>query len=325
MKTYTVRLYQENDFETWNAFIDKAKNATFLFNRNFMEYHKDRFTDYSLIVESDNKWVAVLPANLVENQVFSHQGLSYGGLIYGEKIKLAAVLEVFKTVLIFLFKNKVQVFQVKLMPSFYADFPSDELNYALFLAEAKLIRRDTHAIINLQKPFHITKGRMEGVAKANKHTLIVKEETNFELFWNQILIPNLAETHQAKPVHSLQEIQYLHERFPNNIRQFNVYDGDQLVAGTTIFETKNVAHAQYISGNEDKGKLGSVDFLYHHLITSVFHKKNIFDFGISNINEGKTLNGGLSFWKESFGAHIVTQDFYEVNTANFGLLENVLL
>lgn len=325
MKTYTVRLYKEADFENWNAFIDKAKNATFLFHRNFMEYHKDRFTDYSLIVESDNKWVAVLPANVVENQVFSHQGLSYGGLIYGEKIKLAAVLEIFKTVLIFLAKNKIETFQVKLMPSFYADFPSDELNYILFLLNAKLTRRDTHAIINLQKPFYITKGRMEGVSKANKHKLMVREETNFEGFWNQILIPNLAETHDAKPVHSLNEIEYLHHRFPNNIRQFNVYDGDKLVAGTTIFETKNVAHAQYISGNEDKGKLGSVDFLYNHLITNVFHKKQIFDFGISNINEGKTLNAGLSFWKESFGAHIVTQDFYEVNTSNVALLENVVL
>ena len=325
MKTYTVRLYQKSDFELWNAFIDKAKNATFLFNRNFMEYHNNRFTDYSLIIESENKWVAVMPANVVDDQVFSHQGLSYGGLIYGERTKLLAVIEVFKNILIFLQKNQIQKLQMKLTPSFYTDFPSDELNYVLFLLDSRLTRRDTHAVIDLNKQFQITKGRMEGVSKGRKLNLVVKEEPNFEAFWNQILIPNLSETHQAKPVHSLQEIQYLHERFPNNIRQFNVYHDDKLVAGTTIFETKNVAHAQYISGNEDKAKLGSVDFLYYHLITNVFNKKKFFDFGISNINEGKTLNGGLSFWKESFGSHIITQDFYEVNTNNYGLLDNVLL
>ncbi|WP_026977879.1 hypothetical protein [Flavobacterium tegetincola] len=322
---YTVRLYQKNDFDSWNAFIDQAKNATFLFHRNFMEYHEDRFVDYSLIIEDGSKCVAVLPANFSNNQVFSHQGLSYGGLVYDKKTKLATVLTIFKYILEFLKQNEISKFQVKLTPSFYTDYPSDELNYALFLTEAKLIRRDTHAIIELQKGISITKGRMEGVAKAIKQKLIIKEETEFHAFWNQILIPNLAEMHQAKPVHTLEEIQYLHQKFPDNIRQFNVYHYDKLVAGTTIFETKNVAHAQYISGNNDKGKLGSVDFLYHHLLTNIFSHKEIFDFGISNSNEGKTLNGGLSFWKESFGAHIISQDFYEVNTANYGLLENVVL
>ena len=79
MKNYTVRLYEGNDYENWNAFIGQAKNATFLFHRDFMEYHSDRFQDYSLIVLDGEKWVAVLPANVVENQVFSHQGLTYGG------------------------------------------------------------------------------------------------------------------------------------------------------------------------------------------------------------------------------------------------------
>jgi hypothetical protein len=277
------------------------------------------------VVESDNICVAVLPGNRVGNSVFSHQGLSYGGLVYDEKTKLVSVLEIFKTILFFLSENKIKVFKVKLTPSFYTDLSSDELHYALFLLNAKLTRRDTHAVIDLKKRICITKGRMEGVSKARKQHLIIQEETNFELFWNTILIPNLAENHQAKPVHSLQEIQYLHKKFPNKIRQFNVYNEDKLVAGTTIFETKNVAHAQYISGNKDKGKLGSVDFLYHHLLTEVFDKKQFFDFGISNNNEGRTLNKGLSFWKESFGAHIVTQDFYEVETANYPLLEQVLL
>lgn len=325
MKKYTVRLYQESDFEWWNSFVDKAKNATFLFNRDFMDYHKNRFTDYSLIVEEAEKPIAILPANRVENRIFSHQGLTYGGLIYDEKVKLASVLEIFKTVLIFLENNSIATVQVKLLPGFYSNFPSEELNYALFLAEAKLIRRDTCAVIDLQQKFKLSKDRNRGVAKANSFNLVVKEEPHFDLFWNEILIPNLAETHDAKPVHSLNEIESLHQKFPKQIRQFNVYHHDKIVAGTTIFETKNAAHSQYISGNADKSTLGSVDFLHQHLLTTVFKHKKYFDFGISNENQGKNLNQGLSYWKESFGANIVVQDFYEVSTANFHLLENVLL
>jgi hypothetical protein len=125
VKNYTVRRYQESDCENWNAFIGQAKNATFLFYRDFMEYHKDRFQDYSLIVLDGEKWAAVLPANVVANEVFSHQGLTYGGLVYNEKIKLASVIAIFKSILLFLNDNKIEKLQVKLIPSIYHKKPAE--------------------------------------------------------------------------------------------------------------------------------------------------------------------------------------------------------
>ena len=88
MENYTVKRYQESDYPNWNAFISEAKNATFLFHRDFIEYHKDRFEDFSLMVFDNEKLVAVLPANKVGNEIFSHQGLTYGGLVINEKSKL---------------------------------------------------------------------------------------------------------------------------------------------------------------------------------------------------------------------------------------------
>lgn len=325
MKNYTVRLYQQSEFETWNAFIDKAKNATFLFHRDFMEYHSDRFSDFSLVIEDEAKWIAVLPANVVDQTVFSHQGLTYGGLVYDEKLKLNAVIEVFASILKFLHQKNIKTLQLKLLPSFYASGFAEELNYALFLAEAKLIRRDTNAVINLKDDIKFSKIRIRGIAKAKKFNLILKEEVHLKSFWNKILIPNLKLNYKVKPVHSLEEIQMLQKKFSNNIRQFNVYYEDAIVAGATIFETKRVAHAQYISGNETKGALGSLDFLFYKLITEIFKDKCYFDFGISNEHQGRKLNLGLSYWKESFGANIAVQDFYEVETANYPLLENVIL
>lgn len=325
MKNYTVRLYQENDYENWNAFIGQAKNATFLFHRDFMEYHNDRFRDYSLIVLDGEKWVAVLPANVVANEVFSHQGLTYGGLVYNEKIKLASVIAIFKSILSFLNDNKMEKLQLKLIPSIYHQKPAEELNYALFLAEAQLIRRDSMAVIDLSKPYSLSKIRKRGTKNGMNNGLIIKEVRGFEDFWNEILIPNLAQKHHAKPVHSLEEITKLKYLFPNQIRQFNVYKNDVIVAGTTIFESENVAHCQYISGTEEKNELGGIDFLFYHLITEVFKMKRFFDFGISNEYQGRKLNEGLSYWKESFGASIIVQDFYEVESANNNLLDTVLI
>lgn len=325
MKKYTIKRYEPKDYENWNAFIGKAKNSTFLFHRDFMEYHNDRFQDYSLVVLDKEKWVAILPANVVDNEVFSHQGLTYGGLVYNEKIKLASVIEIFKAVLSFLNENNIEKLQLKLIPSIYHQKPAEELNYALFLAEAQLIRRDSMAVIDLSKKISIASGRKEGITKGKKNKLEIKEVDDFELFWNTILIPNLAIKHQAKPVHSLQEMNKLKELFPENIRQFNVFENGIIVAGTTIFETENVAHCQYISGKEDKNELGGLDLLFHHLITEVFNNKRFFDFGTSNENQGRKLNNGLSYWKESFGASIIVQDFYEVKPINYNLLDNVLL
>ena len=325
MKNYTVKRYQENDYENWNAFIGQAKNATFLFHRDFMEYHSDRFQDFSLIVLDGEKWLGVLPANIVGNQVFSHQGLTYGGLVYNEKVKLASVIEIFRSILLFLNDNKMEKLQLKLIPSIYHIKPAEELNYALFLAEAQLIRRDSMAVLDLSKPYTISKTRKECIRRGIKNNLVIKEELDFKLFWEEVLEPNLDKKYQAKPVHSIAEIEMLQRKFPNNIRHFNVYQDDKIVAGTTVFVSENVAHPQYVSGMGNKNELGSLDFLYHHLITSVFMGKRFFDFGISNEDQGKKLNEGLVFWKESFGASIIVHDFYEVKTSNYGLLDTVLI
>ena len=325
MKNYSVRLYQKSDFTLWNSFLEIAKNATFLFHRDFMEYHSDRFEDYSMLVFENNKLVAVVPANRVGATVFSHLGLSYGGLILLQKAKLIDVILIFKSILIFLNHEKMEKLNIKMLPSFYSDCFTEELNYCLFLLNANLLRCDTYSVIDLKKSIKIGSGRNEGIVKGIENKLVIKEENSFESFWNKILIPNLDTKHLAKPVHSLEEIELLYKKFPKNIRQFNVYHKDVIIAGTTIFETKNVVHSQYISGNETKNETGSLDFLHHNLISTVFKNKAFFDFGVSNEQQGRKLNKGLLFWKESFGAKTVTQNFYEIETKNFSLLENIFI
>lgn len=320
---YKVVTYKNTDFDAWNAFIGQAKNASFLFNRNFMEYHANLFHDFSLIILDGKKWVAVLPANRVGAVLYSHQGLTYGGLIYNEKQKLASIIEIFKSVLLFLHQNKIEKLELKLLPSIYHLKPAEELNYALFLAKAQLIRRDSLAVLDMFTKNTMSKLRKRSIQKGNSTPFLIEEVSSFEAFWNEVLIPNLAEKHQAKPVHSLEEITKLKSLFPENIRQFNAYQNNTIVAGCTVFETTKVAHCQYISGKDETNDLGGLDVLFQHLIEKVFKNKPYFDFGISNESQGKILNTGLSYWKESFGASTIVHDFYQVETLNFSELEKV--
>ena len=325
MKKYVVKQYQESDYELWNTFIGQAKNATFLFHRDFMEYHKDRFEDYSLMVYDNDKLIAILPANRVGEVVHSHQGLTYGGLVYGESLKLVSVIGVFQKILFFLNENAVSKINLKLIPSIYHNKPSEELNYALFLVNAKLVRRDSLSVVDLLENISISKDRKNNIKKGKRYDLVIKEEVSFDLFWNEVLIPNLQVKHNSKPVHSINEISNLKSIFPNNIRQFNVYKGNQIIAGTTIFMSKNVAHSQYMSKNNLDKNYRSLDFLHDHLLHNVFKGVRFFDFGISNEMQGRKLNEGLSYWKESFGASTIAHDFYEVKTSDFYLLDNIIV
>lgn len=310
---YIIKKYQDSDFKIWNDFLGKAKNATFLFHRNFMEYHKDRFEDFSLMVFEEDALTAVLPANRVGSELYSHQGLTYGGLVVNPDLKLQEFLNVFDAVFNFLKDKDFRKVHFKILPNIYPNYFSDELLYVLFLKGARLVRRDTLSVIDYQNRMEILPSRLKNVKKSGKYNLEVKETNDFSAFWNEILIPTLHEKHSAKPVHSLDEIKLLHSRFPDNIKQFNVYHEGKIVAGTTIFETRNVAHSQYTGSNSDRSRLGSLDFLYAFLIEKYALEKRYFDFGISNENNGKVLNEGLSYWKESFGAATVIQDFYELN------------
>ena len=296
-----------------------------MFYRGFMDYHSDRFQDCSLLVFNLDKLVAVLPANRVENNLFSHQGLSYGGLIYSQELKLEDVILIFKSVLSYLNSINITTLVIKELPAFYSAIPNDELQYLAFILKAKRNRVDALSVINLKEVFKQSKLRKRGVKKAIALNLKVKEETNFSVFWNTILIPNLKERFNANPTHSLNDIELLQSKFPNNIKQFNIYKDQEVLAGITVFETEKVVHAQYISANNSRQETGSLDFLIDLLITDIYKNKTYFDFGISNENQGQNINKGLLYFKESFGARTITQSFYEFETANYKLLDEILL
>ena len=87
-----------------------------------MEYHSDRFEDFSLLIYDQEKLVALLPANRVGATVFSHQGLTYGDFILDEKSKFHDVVKIFKITLKFLSDNNIKTLSLKPIPSIYHVF-----------------------------------------------------------------------------------------------------------------------------------------------------------------------------------------------------------
>lgn len=321
----SIEAYNDNYKTSWNSFIDISKNGTFLFKREFIEYHKDRFEDSSLLIFKNSELIALFPSNIIKENIYSHLGLTYGGILVKHDIKFVQYLEIFKSLLKYLHKKSIKKIYIKQIPSIYISNFNSELDYLSFIVKAKIFRRDFISVIDLQNKFKISKDRYQGYKRGLKNNLTIKETDCFDEFWNEILIPTLSNKHSVRPVHNLEEIKKLKISFYNNIKQYNVYYGNQIVAGTTIFLTKNVAHVQYTGSNAQKNSLGSLDFLFYSLVTEFFSNYKYFDFGNSNEQQGMKLNKGLNYWKEGYGARSVIQDFYEINTSNFHKLNDLTI
>lgn len=311
---YRIEKYTASYYNLWNDFIQRSKNGTFLFHRDFMEYHSDRFEDFSLLVFEGEKLVAVMPANRTGEILHSHQGLTYGGLILKDSMGGEKVEEIFITLLDYLDKAGITGVKIKQVTSIYHKSPSCELDYILYKHGAKLYRKDMNLAIDYSKPLSISKSKLKHFRRISAMGLEVRMDNDFEAFWNTVLIPRLDEKHNAKPVHNLDEIQLLHSRFPENILQYNVYHEGKILAGITLFNFGSVVKSQYGATTVEGEKLRALDYLFITLIEEFKHKASFFDMGTVTEGDGKIYSKGMLKQKEELGCSIYTQDFYEADT-----------
>ena len=147
----------------------ESKQGTFLFNRSYMDYHADRFHDCSLMVYRKDRLYALLPANRVDTTLYSHQGLTYGGLITNAEATAVGVCEAFLEINKYLYGIGIQHVLYKCMPWIYHRIPAEEDLYALFhVCKARLIHRYIASTIDQTNPIKWRKDRQHGVKSALK-------------------------------------------------------------------------------------------------------------------------------------------------------------
>lgn len=315
----TVKSYTSADAELWNGFLKGTRNGTFLFDRRFMDYHADRFTDASLLLLDGRRLRGLFPANWEADGrcVCSHRGLTYGGLLTPPDAT-ATEVEAMLQALMRHYRTELGAERLiyKSIPYIYTTYPSEEDRYALFRAGAVLTARTLSAVVPLGEPLALRTLRRRGVKKALQNDLYIGHLTEgdtatLSAFWH-ILDEGLRTRHGIRPVHSVAELALLMERFPKEMRLFLVYHDREVVAGCLVFVTARVIHVQYIASNAFARRTGALDLLFHYLITEHYKGMRYLDFGISTEQGGRVLNEGLQFQKEGFGARAVCYDTYEL-------------
>jgi hypothetical protein len=311
---FSVRQYSSADAHSWNEFVAKSKNGTFLFNRQYMDYHADRFSDSSLIIaNAEGRWVSVLPANRVGNALISHGGLSYGGLVSDEDMTMSRMVDLFADLLRYLADAGIERLEYKTVPTIYHRLPAEEDRFALFLHGASLSRRDVLSVVDQGASGPVQERRRRGARKAEGMGIAIDESDDWASFWS-ILTDNLLERHGRRPVHSVDEIVSLARNFPSNIRLFIAKRGQAVMGGAVLYLSDRTAHVQYIGSSAEGRQCGALDLLFSWLIGRLGSYR-YFDFGISNEGDGRVLNRGLSEFKDGFGARAVVHDHYLLRVA----------
>jgi hypothetical protein len=311
---FTVCRYSAEKKVEWDAFARAAKNAHFFFQREYLEYHADRFADHSLLFFQDRKLTALLPANVCGDRFVSHGGLTFGGFLVDATMTTRRMIGLFTELIGYLRANGLRELIYKCIPHIYHTLPAEEDRYALFLHGARLSRRDITSTIETGAKLPFQERRRRGAKKAKSAGVCCRVSKDFPTFW-PLLEDNLRRNHDTRPVHTLEEIQLLHHRFPEQIKLFGAYVDERMLAGVVVYENVTVTHAQYISASEEGKRLGALDALFSWLINEVYHEKPYFDFGISTEDDGRFLNEGLIDQKEGFGARGVVHDHYLLDIA----------
>ena len=308
--------YATNDKSLWDDFVSKANNGNFLFNRNYMDYHSDRFIDSSLLFFEEDALIAVMPANIADAVFYSHAGLTFGGIISDrKKMKIGLMLDLFDSLMVYLSQHRIKTVIYKPIPHIYHTIPAEEDLYALFRYGAKLISRDVASTIRLDEPIPFRNGAKRSIKRGKKNGLTIKQTDDFEGFMS-ILKEVLRSRYNVTPTHTSSEIVSLAQKFPENIKLFAAYKDELMLAGVIIYESIPVAHAQYIASSDTGKKMQAQALLFDSLITQYSSGKKYLDFGISTEKGGADLNRGLAAFKERFGARAIAYDTYEVDVAH---------
>lgn len=310
IKMLDILRYKSSLKGEWDNLIRCSRNGTFLFFRDYMDYHSDRFRDNSFLILKKNKVVGVIPGNIEKDVFYTHQGLTYGGLITSSSVSSDDTIEIFGLLEGELKCINIKTVVYKPIPLIYHRIPSQEDIYVLFLRKAEKIGCNLSSAIFRDSKLGFAESRKSGLRKSQREGIEVTESTDFAYFWS-MLENNLSQRYELKPTHSLDEIMFLKDRFPQCIKLFVAKRHDLIIAGAVLYIMTNVVHIQYIAANSEGKAAGALDLLFDVLINKSFKDIPFFDFGHSNEHMGNFLNKNLIFQKEGFGGRGITYEIYK--------------
>ena len=319
--------YQNNLQAEWDKFIDTSDNGTIFQKQKFLSYHVSRkFENHSLIFKKKGKIIAVFPAAIKQEGnkkiLFSHPGASFGGIVY-KNISFEDCNIIIKLIEHEAQHNDCNQIFIIQTPTIYNKLNNNEIiDYCLGDRNFKNKERYFSSIIpinedinNQLKKIARNKNRTQSYYNSliRKHKLKFKWVDSFKEFY-PILLKN-KKKHNAKPTHSIEELERLKLLFPNEILQLMIYNNKQAIGGMTIFKTNNISGIIFYSMFDyNFTNIQPIILLMQYIIPwSKKNKIQFIDYGISHQPKNKNPlapNKSLIKFKEDFGSFASIRNTY---------------
>ena len=315
MPNLNVRLYTPSEKQKWDKFVLKESvNGTVLQSKRFLDYHRERFHDCSLILEKGTTMVGVVPACLIEQdgkRIFSsHKGSTFGGIVIGKPFynieNVEAIMDALEAY--FVEQNYDEVW-IKCTSDIFAYENSNLLQYYLF-QRGFFSFDEMSCYVDFQEYkeeiiTNFSSGRRRDYNYSLKAGLTFRRicsDAEIKEFYD-ILCANLVK-HHAKPVHSYEELLWFRVEILSEEAEFyGVFQEQQMIAGSMVFNFNNLTlHTQYLAADQTMLKCYPMNYLNASLITLARERGfRYMSFGTSNEDNGKVLNKSLAQFKEGFG------------------------
>jgi len=317
-----ARRFEPGDHSRWEEFLASAQGATLHHTRRFLDYHGDRFEDFSLLCESDaGELVAVLPAarDTEDNTtVVCHPGATVGGIALSPNLGAEDMMRIVQALLSAFREEGFGRLNYKTRPSHLSDQPFEIDQYVLWRLGASTYRTDLWNVIDLTTDHPIGRRRRRALRQAFEAELSVtaeEHETSYGAF-HTMLAENLADRHEVKPTHSIDELLDLRERLGEDQQLWIVRDSENtMVAGEWVQRFRaDVWHTQYIASTSAGRKSNAIDLLNHTIIEAASTSgARSLSFGASTEQAGSVLNTNLFDFKAGFGGGSVAHQFLSIN------------
>lgn len=299
------RFSSSRDIE-WDLFCQNSWNGTFLQSRRFLNYHQDRFEDFSFLIYLENQLVGLAPFARDRDDyehVISHPGTSFGGIVRASVLNGELLTSAFRLLRDELVGLGFEKLTVKHVPLIYHMQPSQDEVFSMWALGGSSSKTLLSSTIDLRSEVNKSSRRKRGLNLAVRSGLSIVEGFDWLGKLWKVVERNLAERYGVKPVHNLDEIRKIAELFPENVLTFAAISSDKVVAGTIIFRSNLVWHAQYIASSDLGRACSALDYVFEEVIAKARKAgARYFDFGVSNERDGITLNEGLYKFKSEFGA-----------------------
>ena len=333
--TIEIRKYP-GDKETWNKFIDESNNGTIFHRLDFLEYHGDKFkaNEHHLAWYKDGKLIAVMPmAIFLEPEIlrldcggFCHKkvsyvyrtakspyGASYGGIVFKESLSLKDAEEIVQSMVSYLKELNVNKLIITVTPSIYLSKNSNYIDFFLLKCGAECINSDLTCYIDIVEDMnsYFNRSARKAVKKAIKNDVRVVRNNDVENFYS-ILSEN-RKKFNATPVHSIDDIEWLMNKMPDDIVLFMAYLDDWTpIAGSLVFKCNDrVILVFYWAHLDEYQQYRPISILVYEISKWAYENGiKFFDYGTQT--KDMEVNYGGSRFKETFNATGVFRKTYKL-------------